>query len=73
MKKLIVLLALLTVLGAPTATYATPPAAPLCGRVVWRIAPTQARGFYRYDVLVSGKIKRWSAPTKYAIGARICV
>lgn len=72
MKKLIVALALLSALNCQP-IFAAPPAAPLCGRVVRRIAPATPRGLYRYDVVVGSKILRWSAPTKYGIGARICV
>jgi hypothetical protein len=72
MKKLLVLFALLSMLGA-TPVYAVPAAAPICGRVVRRIAPSEPRGFYRYDVVVGGKVLRWSAPTRLALGAHICV
>jgi hypothetical protein len=72
MKKLIVLCALLSMLGAPNVN-AAPAAAPICGRVVRRIVPIDDRGFYRYDVMVGGKVLRWSAPARLALGARICV
>lgn len=73
MKKLIVLLAVLSVLGAPTLISAAPPNAPLCGRVVRRIAPAEPRGFYGYDVLVGRQIVRWGSLAKLGVGARICV
>lgn len=73
MKKLIILLALLSALGAPTATYAAPPAAPFCGRIVWRTNPTTLRGLYHYDVLVGTKLYHWTAPTRYTLGGRLCV
>jgi hypothetical protein len=72
MKKFIVILALLSVISYPTA-FAAPKTEPLCGRIVRRIAPAEPRGIYRYDVLVGKSLKRWSTPTKLAIGARLCV
>jgi hypothetical protein len=72
MKKFIILLALLSVLGGPAICTAAP-LTPICGRIVRRIAPPEPRGFWRYDVLVGRQILRWSSPAKLGLGTQMCV